>query len=43
MLHRSGGGKLGLLSIEDAIKKSQDLSLDVVQVSPVDAEPVYAS
>ena len=40
MLIGPEGGKLGLLSIEDAIKKSQDLSLDVVQVSPVDAEPV---
>ena len=40
MLIGPEGAKLGLLSIEDAIKKSQDLSLDVVQVSPVDAEPV---
>ena len=40
MLIGPEGAKLGLLSLEDAIKKSQDLSLDVVQVSPVDAEPV---
>ena len=40
MLIGPEGVKLGLLSLEDAIKKSLDISLDVVHVSPVDAEPV---
>ena len=40
MLIGPEGAKLGLLSLEDAIKKSQELSLDVVQVSPLDADPV---
>jgi len=40
MLIGTDGAKLGLLSLEDAIKKSQDLSLDVVQVSPSNSNPL---
>lgn len=40
MLIGPDGAKLGLLSLEDAIKKSQDLSLDVVQVSPSNSNPL---
>ena len=40
MLIGPDGAKLGLLSLEDAIKKSQDLSLDVVQVSLSNSNPL---
>ena len=40
MLIGSDGEKLGLLSIEKAIQKSQDSNLDIVQVSPLNSNPV---
>ena len=40
MLIDSDGKKLGLLSIEKAIQKSQDSKLDIVQVSPLNSSPV---
>ena len=40
MLIDSDGKKLGLLSIEKAIQKSQDSKLDIVQVSPLNSNPV---
>ena len=40
MLIDASGEKLGLLSLEDAIKKSIEANLDVVQVSPSDSDPI---
>ena len=40
MLIDSDGKKLELLSIEKAIQKSQDSKLDIVQVSPLNSNPV---
>ena len=40
MLIDENGNKLGLKAKEEALKSSSDLNLDLVQVSPSDAEPV---
>ena len=40
MLIGSDGEKLGLLAIDDALEEAQKKSLDLVQVSPSDAQPV---
>ena len=40
MLIGPDGIKLGLLTLDEAIAKSQEVSLDVVQVSPQDADPI---
>ena len=40
MLIGSNGEKLGLLAIDDALEEAQKKSLDLVQVSPSDAQPV---
>ena len=40
MLIGPDGTKLGLLPLDEAIAKSQKVSLDVVQVSPQDADPI---
>ena len=40
MLIDENGKKLGLKAKEEALKSSSDLNLDLVQVSPSDAEPV---
>ena len=40
MLIGSDGKKLGLLAIDDALEEAQKKSLDLVQVSPSDAQPV---
>ena len=40
MLIGEGGEKMGLLSIDDALKEAQNKTLDLVQVSPSDAQPV---
>ena len=40
MLINSDGDKKGIISIEDAIEAAQKASLDLVQVSPSDANPV---
>ena len=40
MLIGSDGEKLGLLAIEAALEEAQKKNLDLVQVSPSDAQPV---
>ena len=40
MLIGSDGEKIGLLAIDEAIEEAKKLSLDLVQVSPSDAQPV---
>ena len=40
MLIGSNGEKIGLLAIDDALDEAQKKSLDLVQVSPSDAQPV---
>ena len=40
MLIGPDGTKIGLLPLDEAIAKSQKVSLDVVQVSPQDADPI---
>ena len=40
MLIGSDGEKIGLLHIDDALKSAQEKSLDLVQVSPSDANPI---
>ena len=40
MLIGANGEKLGLLSLDDALRVSQEVSLDVVQVSPSNSDPV---
>ena len=40
MLIGSDGEKIGLLSIDDALEEANKKSLDLVQVSPSDAQPV---
>ena len=40
MLIGSNGEKLGLLSFSEAIEKAKDASLDLVQVSPSNSDPV---
>ena len=40
MLIGSDGEKLGLVSLNAALEKSQQADLDLVQVSPSDADPV---
>ena len=40
MLIGSDGEKLGLLAIGEALEEAQKKSLDLVQVSPSDAQPV---
>ena len=40
MLIGSDGEKLGLLAIDEALEEAQKKSLDLVQVSPSDAQPV---
>ena len=40
MLIDSSGEKKGIISISDAIAAAQEVSLDLVQVSPSDANPV---
>ncbi len=40
MLIGSGGEKLGITSLEEALLKSQKVDLDLVQVSPKGSEPV---
>ncbi len=40
MLIDQNGEKVGSISTKDALKKAQDISLDLVQVSPSDADPV---
>ena len=40
MLIGSDGEKIGLLSIEKAIQKSKESNLDIVQVSPLNSNPV---
>tara|TARA_Y200000002_G_scaffold193235_1_gene159602 strand:+ start:38186 stop:38686 length:501 start_codon:yes stop_codon:yes gene_type:complete len=40
MLIDESGTKIGSLSTKDALKKAQDVSMDLVQVSPSDANPV---
>ena len=39
MLIDEKGEKLGLIKLEDAIQKAKDKDLDLVQVSPKDANP----
>lgn len=39
MVIGANGDKLGMLSIEEALKEAKNASLDLVQVSPVDAKP----
>jgi translation initiation factor IF-3 len=39
MVIGANGDKLGMLSIEDALKEAKNASLDLVQVSPADAKP----
>ena len=40
MLINDNGEKIGIVSIEEALKKAKSKSLDLVQVSPSDAKPV---
>ena len=40
MLIDDNGEKIGLLAIDQAIEKAQMKSLDLVQVSPSDAQPI---
>jgi translation initiation factor IF-3 len=40
MLIDSSGKKVGLLSITDALKSAKDANLDLVQVSPSNAQPI---
>ena len=40
MLIGSDGEKIGLLGIDDALEEAQKKSLDLVQVSPSDTQPV---
>ena len=40
MLIDHNGKKIGIVSIDDAIKSSEKVSLDLVQVSPSNSEPV---
>ena len=40
MLIDENGDKQGMVSIDDALKKASDASLDLVQVSPADSNPV---
>ena len=40
MLIDSSGGKKGIVSIEDALKMAKSNSLDLVQVSPANSNPV---
>ena len=40
MLIDSSGKKVGLLSITDALKAAKDANLDLVQVSPSNAQPI---
>ena len=40
MLIGSDGEKIGLLAIDEALDEAQKKSLDLVQVSPSDAQPV---
>ena len=40
MLIGFNGEKMGLMTISQALESAKDLSLDLVQVSPSDAEPV---
>jgi len=40
MLIGFDGEKIGLLSIEDALSRAKELSLDLVQVSPSDSLPI---
>ena len=40
MLINNDGTKEGLVSIDEALKKASDVSLDLVQVSSTDSDPV---
>ena len=40
MLIDHNGKKIGIVSLDDAIKSSEKVSLDLVQVSPSNSEPV---
>ena len=40
MLIGDDGEKIGLLAIDEALEKAQIKSLDLVQVSPSDAQPI---
>jgi translation initiation factor IF-3 len=40
MLINSNGEKEGLVELSAALKKAQEASLDLVQVSPSDADPI---
>ena len=40
MLIGADGEKIGLLAIDEALDEAQKKSLDLVQVSPSDAQPV---
>ena len=40
MLINNDGTKEGLVSIDEALKKASDVSLDLVQVSSSDSDPV---
>ena len=40
MLIDHNGKKIGIVSLDDAIKSSEKVSLDLVQVSPSDSDPV---
>ena len=39
MLINHEGAKIGLVSIDDALQKASEESLDLVQVSPSDSKP----
>ena len=40
LLIDADGDKKGLMSFDEALEKARDSSLDLVQVSPSDADPV---
>ncbi len=40
MLINEDGEKVGVVSLDEALNRSQDLSLDLVQVSPSDSSPI---
>ena len=40
MLINHDGAKIGLVSIDDALQKASEESLDLVQVSPSDSNPI---
>ena len=42
MLIMSDGEKHGMINLSDALNLAKDSSLDLVQVSPLDASPVVA-